>query len=231
MIAEAVHPIAGNAGLREKLIDVRRSYEQVIDAASKDKVISGEYSREAADRARAQTESFRQFIKDNKDEITALQVLYSQPYGGGLTYADIKELAEAIGRPPHRWTPEALWQAYETLDASKVRGSGHRVSTDLVSLVRHALGHTDELVSYPDLVDERFEAWLLQQQAADRHFSEDQLGYLRLIKDRIAGSLTVAPADLQNLPFSTRGGLSKARQLFGNDLNPLLEELTQALAA
>ena len=231
LIAEAVQPIAGNAELREKLIDVRRSYEQVIDAASKDKVISGEYSREAADRARAQTESFRQFIKDNKDEITALQVLYSQPYGGGLTYADIKELAQAIGRPPHRWTTEALWQAYATLNASKVRGSGHRVSTDLVSLVRHALGQTDELVSYPDLVDEHFEAWLLQQQAADRHFTEDQLGYLHLIRDRIAGSLTVAPADLQNLPFSTRGGLSKARQLFGNDLNPLLEELTQALAA
>ena len=114
----------------------------MIDTASADRVISGEYSREAADRARGQTESFRQFIDDNKDEITALQVLYSQPYGGGLTYADIKELANAIGRPPHRWTTEALWQAYKTLDASKVRGSGHRVSTDLVSLVRHALGHT-----------------------------------------------------------------------------------------
>ena len=69
------------------------------------------------------------------------------------------------------------------------------------------------------------------KQAADRHFTKDQLGYLHLIRDRIAGSLTVAPADLQNLPFSTHGGLSKARQLFGNDLNPLLEELTQALAA
>ena len=231
LIAEAVQPIAGNAELREKLIDVRRSYEQVIDTASKDKVISGEYSREAADRARAQTESFRKFIEDNKDQITALQVLYSQPYGGGLTYAHIKELAQAIARPPRRWTTEALWQAYQTLNASKVRGSGHRVSTDLVSLVRHALGQTDELVAYPDLVKERYEAWLLQQGAADRHFSDEQLGYLRLVKDRIAGSLAVAPADLQNPPFSTRGGLSKARQLFGTGLNPLLEELTQALAA
>ena len=58
--------------MRAKLIDVRRSYEQVIDEASKDRVISGEYSKDAADRARAQTESFRQFIEDNKDEITAL---------------------------------------------------------------------------------------------------------------------------------------------------------------
>ncbi|MYG99362.1 MAG: DEAD/DEAH box helicase [Acidimicrobiaceae bacterium] len=231
MITEAVQPIAGNAELREKLIDIRRSYEQVMDTASKDKVISGEYSREAADRAREQTQSFRQFIEDNKDEITALQVLYSQPYGGGLTYTDIRELAQAIGRPPHRWTTEALWQAYETLDASKVKGSGHRVSTDLVSLVRHTLGHTNELVAYPDLVNERFESWLHQQQTLDRHFTDEQTAYLHLIKEHIAASLTAAPADLQNPPFSTHGGLGRARQLFGNDLTPLLEELTLALAA
>lgn len=231
MIKEAVQPIAGNSELRQKLVDVRRSYEQVIDTASKDKVISGEFSSEAADRARDQTKSFREFIEANKDEITALQVLFSQPYGGGLTYADIKELAQAIKRPPHRWTAGLLWEAYETLDASKVRGSGHRVSTDLVSLVRHALGHTDELVAYPDLVAERFEAWLQQQATLGRYFTEEQVAYLRLIKDHIAGSLAVAPADLQNPPFSTHGGLGKARQLFGTELNPLLEELTLVLAA
>ncbi len=231
LIAEAVQPIAGNPELREKLINVRRSYEQVIDEASKDSVISGEYSKDAADRARAQTESFRQFIEDNRDEITALQLLYAQPYGAGLTYADIKELAQAIGRPPRRWTTEALWQAYETLDASKVRGSGHRVSTDLVSLVRHALGYTGELVAYPDLVNERFEAWLHQQQTHGRFFTDEQTAYLNLIKEHIAASLAVAPADLQNPPFSTHGGLGRARQLFGNDLNPLLEELTLVLAA
>jgi len=231
LVEEAVQPIAGNAELRQKLIDVRRSYEQVMDTATKDTVISGEFSREAADRAREQTRSFRQFIEDHKDEITALQVLYGQPYGGGLTYADIKELAQAIGRPPHRWTPEALWQAYETLDASKVRGSGHRVSTDLVSLVRHALGHTDELVAYPDLVHERFESWLHEQGAMGRRFSAEQTTYLHLIQEHIAASLSVVPPDLQNPPFSTHGGLGKARQLFGNNLDPLLEELTLALAA
>ena len=124
-----------------------------------------------------------------------------------------------------------MWQAYQTLDASKVRGPGHRVNTDLVSLVRHALGHTEELVSYPELVNERFEAWLHQQQQTGRSFTNDQTAYLNLIKERLATSLTLAPADLQDLPFSTHGGLGKARQLFGNDLNPLLKELSQALAA
>ena len=217
--------------MREKLIDVRRSYEQVIDTASRDQVISGQFSKEAADRARAQVESWRQFIDDNKDEITALQVLYSQPYGGGLSYDDIRELANAIKRPPHRWTPDVLWEAYETLDSSKVHGSGHRVSTDLVSLVRYSLGEAEVLVSYPDLVDERFEAWLLQQSNAGRTFSQEQAAYLELVKARIATNLGIEPSELMAPPFSTQGGLGKARLLFGDELDALLDELSVALAA
>ena len=184
LIAEAIQPLAGNSELRQKLADIRRSYEQVIDTASRDRVISGEFSVDAADRARGQIESWRQFIEDHRDEITALEVLYHQPYGRGLTYDDIKELVSAIGRPPHRWTPDILWQAYETLDKSKVRATGHRVATDLVSLVRYTLGNTDELVAYPDLVNERFAIWLNQQRTAGTDFTADQLAYLDLIKDR-----------------------------------------------
>ena len=108
-VTEALQPIAANPQLREKLVEIRRSYEQVIDAASADRLIAGEFSADATDRARRVTASFAQYIEDNKDEITALQVLYSQPYRGGLTFADIRELANAIKRPPRRWTPEELW--------------------------------------------------------------------------------------------------------------------------
>ncbi|MXW57869.1 MAG: DEAD/DEAH box helicase [Acidimicrobiia bacterium] len=231
LIAEAVQTLSGNPELREKLVDIRRSYEQVIDTASKDRVISGEFSVDAADRARTQVESWKRFIEDHKDEITALEVLYSQPYGGGLTYNDIKELVSAIGRPPHRWTPDILWKAYETLDQSRVRSSGHRVATDLVSLVRYALGNSTELVAYPDLVNERFEVWLNQQQTSGTDFTTDQLAYLNLIKSRIASSLSIDLADLQSPPFSDRGGLGRARQLFGSNLKLLLDDLTEALAA
>ena len=210
LVRDAVQPIAGNSLLREKLIEVRRSYEQMIDTASADRVIAGEFSIDATDRARRQVESFQQFIEENRDQITALQVLYSQPRDGGLTYADIRDLANAVARPPHRWTTEDLWAAYETLDASKVRGSGHRVNTDLVSLVRYALGLTNELVAYPDLVNERFEAWLQQQRNADRTLTDEQITYLRLIRDHLATSLMIAPHDFQNPPFSTRGGLGRA---------------------
>ncbi len=231
LVRTAIRPLAGNSELREKLIEIRRSYEQMIDSASADIVISEGFSVDATDRARRQTESFRQFIEDNRDQITALQVLYDQPPGGFFTYEDIRELANAIARPPHRWTTENLWAAYETLDASKVRGSGHRVNTDLVSLVRYALGLTDELVAYPDLVHERFEAWLQQQRNSGRTLTDEQVTYLRLIRDHLATSLMVAPRDLQDPPFSTHGGYGRARQLFGEELTPLMDELMEVLVA
>ena len=230
LVRAAVRPLAGNPQLREKLIEVRRSYEQMIDSASADKVISGEFSVDAADRARRQTESFRMFIEENRDQITALQVLYDQPRGG-FTYTDVKELADAIARPPHRWTAEDLWAAYETLDASKVRGSGHRVNTDLVSLVRYALRLTDELVAYPDLVNERFDAWLQQQRNAGRSFTDEQVSYLRLIRDHLATSVMIAPYNFRSPPFSTHGGYGRALQLFGDELTPLMDELMEVLVA
>lgn len=231
LVEAALQPIAGNSDLRSKLVEVRKSYEQVIDHVSKDRAISGEFSKDATDRAQTTIDSFKQFLEDNKDEITALQILYSQPHGAGLTFADIRELANAIERPPRSWTPDLLWEAYEALDASKVRGSSNRVRTDLVSIIRYALGNTDELVAYPDLVNERFDTWLSQQDNTGRTFTDEQIEYLHLIRNHLAASLNIAPRDLTNAPFSEHGGLGRARQLFGDELNPLLHELTQTLAA
>jgi type I restriction enzyme R subunit len=143
----------------------------------------------------------------------------------------VKELADAIGKPPHRWTPERLWEAYETLDASKVRGSAGSVLTNIVSLVRFTLGEDDELAPYPEQVARRFDAWLLQQENAGRTFTDDQLDWLNLIRDHLAASLSIEPRELLDAPFSQRGGLGRARELFGQDLDILLAELSEAVAA
>ena len=75
--------------------------------------------------------SFKEFIEEHHDDIHALQVLYSVPYAERLTYRDVKDLAETLSRPPHNWTTDRLWAAYDQLDRDKVRGSGQRILTDL----------------------------------------------------------------------------------------------------
>jgi hypothetical protein len=59
----------------------------------------------------------------------------------------------------------------------------------------------------------------------------DAFAWLNLIRDHIATSLSIEPNDFDYAPFSQRGGLGKAHQLFGDKLLPLLDELNQTLAA
>lgn len=231
LFEKALLPIASNPELCEELENVQRSVEQVIDEISQDRVTRADFVVDAESRAKETVDSFRQFLDDHQDEITALQVYYSKPYARRPTFADIKELADAIGKPPHRWTSDKLWNAYQTLDDSKVHGSAGTVLTNLVSLVRFALGLDDELEPWPERVAERFDTWMLQQHQAGRTFTDEQTAWLALVRDHLAASLTIDLAELQDPPFSQHGGLFKARELFGQDLDAIIADLTEALAA
>ena len=230
LVSQALRPLSGNPALRQQILEVQRSKEQVIDNVSADEVLEAGFSAAATERAKTLVESFEGFIKRHKDEITALQVLYSKPYGKRLTFEDIRALAEAIQAPPRRWTPERLWEAYEALFAARVRGAPARVLTELVSLVRFALTH-DQLESFVDVVDERFDAWLAQQGQRGRRFTAEQRQWLEAIRDHVAANLEVQTEDLDLAPFVQRGGLGAAHRVFGAGLKPLLDELTGVLAA
>jgi type I restriction enzyme R subunit len=229
-IEAAVMPLASNPKLRNRIVEVRSSYEQILDTVSADKVVDAGFSVDATERAKQTVTNWKTFIQENKDELAALQVLYSKPVGKRLTFAEIRELANAISRPPHAWTPERIWEAYETLEHSRVRGHGGRVLTDLVSLVRFTLEDENELVPWTDTVNERFEHWLADQKILGKGFDDDQLQWLGLMRDYIAGSLSITPDDLMDTPFTQHGGLAKARDLFP-DLDEMLSKLTAVLAA
>ena len=231
LLDAAIAPLAANPDLRQRLVELRRQHEQAIDETSSDTVIDAGYSKDATDRARSTVASWEAFCAEHRDEITALQILYNQRQPARLTFREIKQLAQTIARPPYQWTPETLWHAYEQLDRSRVRGSGGRVLTDLVSLVRIALHHDDQLVPYPDLVHERYHAWLLQQQNTGRTFTPEQLAWLDRIRDHIAAALAITTDDFAYTPFVENGGLGRATQVFGDGLGPLLDELNEVLAA
>ena len=226
LLEAAAQPFAANPDLRQQLVYIHRSYEQTIDTVSADSLIEAGFSD---DRARAIVQSFREYIEKNRDEITALQVLYERPYRQRLSYPDIKALADALVSPPRSWTTGQLWEAYRQLDKSKVRGSGQRTLADIVSVVRYAIGGVDELAPFADGVHERFLGWLAMQETAGRAFTDEQLRWLEAIRDHIAGSVSIELGDFQYAPFNQQGGLGKAHELFGEELGGLLEELNGAL--
>ncbi len=232
LAAEACE-VFNNPDLRNLLAQAKTNAEQTIDTVSKDEVTFAGADGQAEERARQTVQSFRQFIEDNKDEITALQILYSRPHGARhLTYESVKQLAEAIERPPYGLTTARLWAAYQRLESSKVHGAGaQRLLTDIVSLVRFALEQEQELEPFPERVDYRFEAWLAKQEAAGRVFTDEQREWLAMIKAHIATSVSIEPDDLEFAPFYEKGGMVKARRVFGADLPKILEELSEVLVA
>jgi len=218
--------------LRQLILDIKAKNELTIDHVSQDQVIEAGFSQAARDRARGLVQSFEQFIADHKDEITALQILYAKPYKQRLTFEAVKELADAIEKPPYLWNESQLWQAYAALEASKVKGaSGKRILTDLVSLVRFAIHQDNELVPFPERVNANFKAWLAGQESAGKQFNADQRRWLEMIRDHIAANLGIEPDDFEYAPFAQEGGLGKVYQLFGDELNTLIEQLNESLAA
>ena len=166
LIKEAVTPLQ-KPDFRNLLIELHKKTEQTIDHVSQDKVIEAGFSAEALEKAKRVVESFEKFIEDHKDEITALQILYSRPYKAPLRFEEIQELAQAIEKPPYLWSGSQLWQAYAALDKSRVKTTGgRRILTDLVSLVRFAMHQDNELVPFPERVQVNFKAWLAQQESA-----------------------------------------------------------------
>ncbi|MBI4556718.1 MAG: DEAD/DEAH box helicase family protein [Candidatus Hydrogenedentes bacterium] len=231
LASEAVAPLATQPEFRHRLIELQREAEQTIDTISQDRMLEAGFDANALEAAQGVVQSFRQFIAENKDEITALQILYNRPYRQRLTFEQIRELANVIEKPPRQWTPDALWRAYERIDRSKVFGSGRRVLTDLVSLVGYTLGLETVLRPFSVSVKERFETWIKQQETLGRKFTAEQREWLGLIRDHVATSLAIGTDDFELSPFNQKGGLGRAHQLFGSELPKLLDELNEALAA
>jgi type I restriction enzyme R subunit len=230
-LRQAVLPLA-NPALRQLIVGLRASKDLVIDTVTQDRVIEAGFSEAARERAAGIVQSFEAFIAQHKDEITALQILYSRPVRAPLTFEDIKALADALHAPPHLLDESTLWQAYAALDKSRVKGaSRQRILTDLVSLVRFAMQQDNELVPYPERVARNFQAWMAQQQSAGKAFTSEQQRWLEMIRDHVAANLGVTLEDFEYAPFSQQGGLGRVHQLFGGELGKVIEELNRELVA
>jgi type I restriction enzyme R subunit len=165
--------------------------------------------------------------------LTALQIIYSNPYPTRfLTYDAIKELAEAIEKPPYYLTTDKLWAAYEKLEKSKVRGAGpHKLLTDIVSLLKFELGEIQILEPFSYTVDKRFDEWVSNKKKQGVTFTSEQLEWLKMIKDHIATSMCITKDDLEQTPFHNKGGLVKANNVFNGKIDKVMEELQEALVS
>ncbi|GKW37482.1 type I restriction-modification enzyme R subunit C-terminal domain-containing protein [Pectobacterium carotovorum] len=232
-VAEACAPF-DKPSLRDAIENARREREQLIDHINLDQVIFSGFSEQAESQAKANIAEFVSYIQRYKDEIAALSFFYQQPYQRrALTFDMIEELHEHLAKPPLMLTTERLWSAYARVQTNQVKGvERKRQLTDLVSLVRFALGLESELKPFADEVDKRFQTWIFRHNAQRASaFTPEQTEWLRLIKEHIASSCSIQRDDFDYAELADKGGLQRAWQLFGKELDTLITEMNKELVA
>lgn len=113
-----------------------------------------------------------------------------------------------------------------------VSGQPKNEMVALVSLIRKVAGIDAKLTAYDKTVDKNFADWVWKKQkGASIKFSKEQMKWLYMLKDQIATSVHVDLEDLDYTPFDASGGRGKMWQLFREQMETILNELNEALAA
>lgn len=226
-VQDLAAPLAGNVDLRQKLVAIHRSLYLYRDEVTSDFLLG---AGGVVDTAKAQSivSSWAEYLEENKDEITAIQLLYSRPNGARITYGEITELIQTIRAPHPEWTPEVIWKAYTALQKTNKRMQNS--TADLVSLIRYTLGVTAELEPFAEIVEHRYANWLEVQNQQGVTFTGQQLWWLENIKNAICNGVSFSVDQLDLTPFSERGGSMGMAQAFPNALK-LVTEMNQELSA
>lgn len=217
--------------LNDYIENVRKVHEQIIDTVNPDKLLRSEWDSFTKDKAEEVVRNFCEYIEANKDEITALSIFYDQPYRRrDLTFRMIKDLLDKLKLEKPLLAPHYVWDAYAQLEEVKGNSPKNELVA-LVSLVRRVCGIDPQLINYSRVVDKNFQDWVFGKQAGPVKFTEEQMDWLRLLKEHISTSFHVDVEDLDYTPFDAQGGRGKMYQLFGDQMEEIIRELNEVLAA
>lgn len=229
LLVEATKPFY-NPDNRDFIEKIRRSHDQVIDTVNLDSVVFAGFDSQKEENADKVIASFKEFIEENKDEIIALRIIYNESYKDRpMVIEQLKSLYEKLKKK--NITIDRLWDCYYIKFTDKVKRGTVAQLTDLISIIRFEIGETDELTSFADRVNANFKEWTFRKNAGYSQFTEEQMEWLRLIKDHIISSLSILDEDLDYTPFDHKGGLLGFYEVFGDNYKNILNEMNVALVA
>ena len=224
---EVVKPFFEPA-FRRLVLELKDKSKLYIDELTPATIINVGFSEKDAQEL---TTNFKAFIDANKDEIDALSIIYNQQYKERhLTYEKIEDLHKKLASEMPPLETANLWRAYQLLQKDKVQSvkDPAKLLTNIVQLVRFAIGQDEKLEDFSSVANSKFELWKGRQIKRGVVFTEEQQQWLEEIKDYIVSNAYMELTDVQDY-LGHKGGIIKAKQVFGQELQPILDDLSLAL--
>ena len=230
LIDEASKKINGE--FVELIDNIRKSKEQIIDHETLDTVTGFGWDKDISKKTQNIVTEFTEYLNSKKDEIDALEIFFNQPFRRrDVTFEMINQVFNKLKKDKPNLSPLFIWQAYSRLDDVK-RNSPTSELTALVSLIRRVCGIDDKIENYHDVVSRNFMNWIMKRHSGNtKKFNEEQMEWLRMIRDHISTSFNIHNDDFNIAPFDSKGGLGKFYELFGENNDKLILELNSELAA
>lgn len=220
-----------NGELNDYIENVRKVHEQIIDTVNLDKVTKATWDTDSTDKANEVIQELSDYLQEHKDEITALKIFYNQPYNRRtITSKMIKELLENLKANKPTLAPTYVWDAYRQIEEVNPESPKSELIA-LVSLLRRITGLDTKLTGYDVTIAKNYKEWLFKKQAGSLKFTKEQMAWLEMIKEHIISSFHIEVDDLDYTPFDAKGGRGKMWQLFGENMNEIIDELNEVLAA
>jgi type I restriction enzyme R subunit len=233
LVATAAAPLTGAAV--KLIVETCTANLQTIDLDTQDTLVRAEWDADARERSAAFVSEFETFCREHQDRLDALSLFYQQPQRRQeVTLAQIKDVLSALKQAAPRLAPLRVWEAYARLDDLPDTARPLTELTALVALIRRACGIDEKLTPFDATVRRNFQTWIMGKHAGiptGQKFTEAQTAWLQLIRDHIMTSLRFERDDLDFAPFDAQGGLGKMHQLFGDQVDGLIEELNGELVA
>lgn len=156
---------------------------------------------------------FSRFVEANRSQIEAIRILLDKPEGWSTEA--LRELRAALRQAQF---PEE--RVREAVTIAK-----HKALADVISMVKNAADAARPLLTAEERVNVA-----LSQVTGGMDLTQEQRGWLELIRQRLVADLAIEPGDFDLHPLDERGGFARANKVFGGSLKDLLSQLNRAIA-
>jgi type I restriction enzyme, R subunit len=203
-----------NPDFQDLLVNYQRAKRSFLVAYEVEDRVSSRQLFGQFDKPEDYLAAFTKFIRSNRNQLEALRILYKRPQDWNPDALSKLQKELKTNGFPEKQLKKAHEKVYDTL-------------ADIISMVKHAADQQAPLLTAEERVTKAVE-----ELEAFHSFTPEQKKWLGFIANHLKENLSISEDDLDIQPvFTNRGGLARARKLFGNELRPLIDRLNYTLVA
>lgn len=210
-----VAELTNSPAARKYLCELNAGYIKTI-IPGEDNLISKGFTIEEAQQA---VQAFEEYVNTHRDEIEALQLIYS---GKPVNRTMLEDLSRILQNANAQFEPHRLWNSYALVQPDKVKHfkseerEQRNLLTNLIQLVRYAYHQIEKLDTLYVAANQYFSLWCGQVQ---RDLTDEQQQIFAHIKDYIVANGSCTVEEYQSIDEAataklivTMGGKAKVRE-------------------